>query len=606
MTRAHDPVDEMVATKAWDSRLLWRLLHWARPHWPHFVASLGVLAGLFAVQLAGPYVWRLALDGPVKDVALSGEPEIVDTALRHLYTLVFWYAGLVVVQGLLSYFEVAQLARTGQRVIHDLRAKLFAHIEHLDLDFFDGRPTGSLVTRVTTDVENLSELFTSGLIILFFDLFKIAVLVVAIFWIDFELALVAASLTPVLIVVSLLFRGGARRGFREVRAHLAKLNGYLQEVLSGMRVVQVFHRERRVSRRFDELLEPYLRANLRTLLLFACFFPAISLTVFVIQGAALRIGGAEIAAGELEFGRFFQFWIYLALLVSPIRELGERYNVLQAAFASAERIFQILDTKPTITAPPEETTESLAGSERGAAIAFENVSFSYVEGVEVLRDLSFEIAAGETVAIVGATGAGKSTIVNLLLRFHDPDSGRITFDGVDLRDLSPTALRARFGLVLQEDFMFAGSVRENLVMGRERVTEERLARALEMSRATAVVERCEDGLEEEVSERGVSFSTGERQLLAIARALAGGPRLVIFDEATASVDSGTEAKIEEATRNLLREGSALVVAHRLSTIRRADKILVMHKGELREQGTHQELLERGGIYARLFELQFAE
>lgn len=607
MNDAHAPVDEVVATKAWDSRLLWRLLLSARPHWPHFAASFAVLVGLFAVELAGPYVWRLALDGPVKEVALDGGAGEVAGALRHLYTLVAWYAGLVLVQGVLSYFEVAQLARTGQRVIHDLRSKLFAHIERLDLPFFDSRPTGALVTRVTTDVENLSELYTSALIVLLFDLLKIAVLVALIFWIDLELAAVAASLTPVLIVVSLLFRGGARRGFREVRAHLARLNGYLQEVLSGMRVVQVFHRERRVSERFGERLEPYLRANLRTLLLFAFFFPAISFTVFVIQGASLRIGGAEIAAGSLEFGRFFQFWIYLSLLVSPIRELGERYNVLQAAFASAERLFQILDTEPAITAPAvAREVEPPSRSGRGATLAFENVSFSYVEGLPVLREVSFEIAAGETVAIVGATGAGKSTIASLALRFHDPDSGRITLDGVDLRDLAPGELRAQLGLVLQEDFMFAGTVRDNLVMGRSQVTDERLARALEMSRATAVLERCNAGLDEEVGERGVGFSTGERQLLAIARALAGAPRLVIFDEATASVDSGTEARIEAATHALLREGSALVVAHRLSTIRRADQILVMHRGELRERGTHEELLEAGGIYARLFELQFAD
>ncbi len=595
-----DPFDELVAGKPFDAKLLLRLLCWAKPHRRQFAASALVLLGLFAVQLAGPYIWRLALDGPVKAVTEGAGDRA--QALEHLSWLAALYALLVVLQGLLSYFEIAQLVRTGQIVIHDLRTQLFEHIESLDLSFFDARPTGSLVTRVTSDIENLAELYTSGLVVLLFDVFKILVLVALIFWIDVEMALVVACLTPVLIAVSLLFRGGARSGFRMVRARLARLNGYLQEVLSGVRVVQVFHNEQRVSRNFAALLQPYLEANLRTLLLFAFFFPAISLTVFLIQGAALAVGGEKIASGELEFGTFYQFWIYLALLVSPIRELGERFNVLQAAFASAERVFQVMDTKATISAPASPKQAPL----RGGDLHFEAVDFSYVEGVPVLEDLSFEIAAGQTVAIVGATGAGKSTIVNLALRFHDPDSGRVTLDGVDLREFDPCSLRARAGLVLQDDFLFEGSVRENLVMGREGIDQAALERALEMSCAKALVERLDGGLDARVAERGATLSTGERQLLAIARALAGDPELIILDEATANVDSGTEARIEQATRNLLEGRSALVVAHRLSTVKKADKILVMHHGRLREAGTHGELLAADGIYARLFALQFSD
>jgi ATP-binding cassette subfamily B protein len=595
--------DELVATKAWDSRLLWRLLFWARPHARQFSLSLLVLAALFAVQLAGPWLWRQALDGPVREVAEGGAARA--QGLAHLYRLVAAFAGLVVLQGLLSYFEVAQLARTGQLVIHDLRAQLFAHIQRLDLAFFDGRPTGSLVTRVTSDVENLSELFTSGLLVLFFDLFKIVALVAVLFWIDFELAVVVASLTPILVAISLAFRGGARAGYRLVRARLARLNGYLQEVLSGIRVVQVFHREALVSRRFDALLEPYLQANLRTLKLFALFFPAISLTVYVIQGAALRVGGAQISAGEIEIGLFFQFWFYLTLLVNPIRELGERYNVLQAAFASAERVFHVFDSEPRIAAPAQGVRSETAG--RAAdLVRFEEVSFEYVEGTPVLSEVSFEIPAGQTVAIVGPTGAGKSTIVNLVQRFHDPSAGRILFDGRDLRELDPRALRAQCGLVLQDEFLFEGSVRENLVMGREDVDEASLARAIQMSCAGDVLARLPQGLDELLHERGAQLSTGERQLLSMARALAADPRLVILDEATASVDSGTEARIEEATRNLLAGRSALVIAHRLSTIRRADRILVLHHGRVRESGTHAELLRQDGLYARLYELQFRD
>lgn len=595
--------DELVATKAWDSRLLWRLIGWARPHRRRFAVSLVVLMALFAVQLLGPYLWRLALDGPVRGVS-TGEVER-GAALEHLLWICSAFLGLVALQGWLSYLEVAQLARTGQGVIHDLRTRLFEHVGTLDVGFFDERPTGSLVTRVTSDVENLAELYTSGLVVLSFDLFKVAVLVGLLFWIDVDLALVVAALLPLLILISLAFRGRARDSFRHLRARLASLNGYLQEVLTGIRVVQLFHRERLVSARFDRLLEPYLQASLRALLYFALFFPAIALTVYGIQGAALRVGGAQIAAGTLEIGVFFQFWFYLSLLVNPVRELGERYNVLQAAFASAERIFRVLDTEPRITAPER-------GDGRAPAVAapdlvrFEEVSFEYVPDTPVLRSLSFAIPRGQTVAIVGATGAGKSTVVNLLQRFHDPTGGRVLFDGADLRDLDPRVLRARCGLVLQDEFLFEGSVRENLALGREGVDEDSLRRALEMSCAAELVEGLPGGLDHPLSERGAQLSTGERQLLTMARALAGDPELVILDEATASVDSRTEARIEEATRNLLTGRSALVIAHRLSTVRRADRILVLHHGELREAGTHAELLRRDGLYARLYDLQFLD
>ncbi len=595
--------DELIRTKAWDSKLLWRLMGWARPHRLHFLLSAAILVALFAVALAGPYIWRLALDGPVREITEGGTDR--KGALEHLYVLAAVYGLLVVAHGFLSYFEVAQLARTGQLVIHDLRSKLFAHIQSLDLSFVDERPTGSLVTRVTTDVENLSELFTSGLLVLFFDLFKILALVAILFWINLDLALVVASLTPVLIIVSMLFRGGARRGFREVRAHLARLNGYLQEVLSGVRVVQVFHREQRVSRRFNSLLQPYLQANLKTLLLFSLFFPAISLTVFAIQGTALKVGGGQLITGELEFGAFYQFWIYLAMLVNPIRELGERYNVLQAAFASAERVFAIFDTRPSIS-KQSEFAAAVSETPIEHLVSFEHVSFAYIENTPVLDDVCFKIPRGHTVAIVGPTGAGKSTIVNLLQRFRDPDAGRLIFDGHDLRGLDPRELRSACGLVLQDEFLFEGSVRENLVMGREAVTEQSLQRALDMSHARDVIERLPNGLEEVLHERASQLSTGERQLLTIARALAGDPKLVILDEATSSVDSATEARIEAATRNLLAGRSALVIAHRLSTIERANHILVLHRGEIRESGTHEELLLLGGLYARLYDLQFTE
>jgi ATP-binding cassette subfamily B protein len=602
-----DTPEEMVVGKVWDSTLALRLWREARAHHGLFYGAFAVLAGLFLLELAGPWIIRQAVDGPVAK-ALQARAAASDGAPDGDYVreLALWAgAYLAVVAGsiVFRYLEVAHLTRTGQSVIHDLRVKLFRHVEALDLAWFDKRATGSLVTRVTSDIENLNEMFTSGLVTLGFDFVRILVLQIVLFFLHWQLALVVLALLPLLVGVSLVFRGGARNAHRAVRAKLALLNGYLQEVLQGVRVVHVFRREERVSKRFGQMLAEYLQANMRTIFLFALFFPSLDFVVSGIQAAIVWVGGLDIAAAEMEVGTFIQFWLYVGMLLNPVRELGERYNVLQSAFASSERIFQVLDTRPGVADAVEPTKR--AAQSRGH-VRFENVSFDYLPGVPVLRDVSFEIPAGATVAIVGATGAGKSTLANLLMRFYDPTRGRITLDGVDLREFDVRELRSQFGLVLQEDFLFAGSVRENLVMERADVSEASLELALESSRAKQVLERLPGGLDAPLAERGATLSTGERQLLAIARALAGAPRIVVLDEATASVDSQTEHQIEEAQDNLLAGRSALVIAHRLSTVRKADKILVMHRGELREQGTHEELLALGGIYARLYRLQFVE
>lgn len=592
---------ELVATKVWDTSLFKRLVGYALPHRGLFLRSFVVLSLLFAGELLGTQIWRSAIDGPVTDA--------VDAADKapHVNALLWWvgaYVALIAVTTVLHYFQTATLNRTGQAVVHDLRTAVFRHIQRLDLGFFDRRPTGALVTRVTTDIESLSEMFTSGLIALVFDSIRVVVVLAMLFAIDVQLALITMLTTPILIGISLAFRGGARQAHREVRARLAKLNGYLQEVLAGIRVVQVFRREERVAGRFREALDAYFEANKRTIFLFALFFPVMSLAVYLIQGAALWAGIRSIVGKDLTYGEFVQFWLLLNMLVRPIRELGERYNVLQSAFASAERIFQVLDTRPRVV-PPTAPAPLPTPAGQAPRVAFEGVRFEYVKGTPVLKGIDFEIPPGRTVAVVGATGAGKSTLVNLLLRYYDPTGGRIAIDGVDLRELDMEAFRARFGLVLQEDFLFAGTVEDNLVMDRDGVTEASLEEALDAAQARDLVEGLDGGLAAEVAERGATFSTGERQLLAITRALAARPDIVVLDEATAAVDSATEHRIERATRELLQGRSALVIAHRLSTIRDADEILVMARGEIRERGTHRELLAKGGLYAKLHELQYA-
>jgi len=591
-----DDLHEETLGRAFDARMIARLAPFARAHLRPLLAGVAVLFVLFAAEVTAPYLLRLGVDGPIARGLASGDPgaEIVPFLLHAgLFLLVLLLAGGF------RYLEVSLMNRAGQGIVRDLRLALFEHFQRLPLAFYDRNAVGRLVTRVTSDVENVAEVFTAGAVLLLYDVVKVLGAGAVLLWIDVRLALVTFAFTPIVALVSLWFRGRARSSWREVRGALARLNAYLQEAISGIRVIQMFGQERKAKARFGEHVGRYRDANLRTVLYFALFFPLLDETIAGAWAAVLWVGGKEVLAGGLTIGLFLQFWWMMEYFFGPVRELGEKYNVMQAAMASAERVFRILDTEPTLAPPP---APRLPDRVRGA-IEFDRVSFAYDGGPPVLRDVTFRVAPGETVAVVGPTGAGKSTLVSLLLRFYDVRDGSVRVDGLDVREWSPQELRRRIGLVLQDVFLFTGDVGENVRLGREEVSAERLSEAIRSVRADAVLERRGTGLATAVAERGVTFSAGERQLLAFARALAGEPAIVVLDEATANVDTETETRIREGIRTLLRGRTSLVIAHRLSTVKQADRILVLHRGEIREEGTHESLLRRGGLYARLYRIQ---
>lgn len=584
--------------RAFDRGQLRRLLRFAAPHKGLFLATFLILFAIFGLELLGPYWIRQAIDGPVTAI-LAGGPADENRAV--LYRYIGFFLGSAVAVGVLRYLHILFMSRAGQRVVYDIRVALFSHLQKLSLRFYDRNPVGRLVTRVTSDVENLSELFTSGVVVFVFDTLQIAGTVAILFWIDAKLALVVLAFAPLLVLGAFFFQRLAREAYRKVRLQLARLNSYLQEAIGGIRVIQAFRQEAKAARKFSAINADYLSANLRSVFFFAILFPVVDQLVYCALGAVLWVGGSGILAGTLTFGKFLQFWIYLQLLFEPVREIGEKYNILQAATASSERVFKILDTAAEVT--PPERPRKVEGTE--GRIEFRGVRFSYDGKTPVLKGISFLVGPGEKIALVGATGAGKSTVLSLLLRFYDPEGGQILLDGADLRELDPGDLRSRIGFVPQDVFLFAGNIAENIGLGRPGIDERRIRETSRIAQASSFIEGRAGGYRAAVAERGVTFSLGERQLLAFARALAGDPAIVVLDEATANIDSETEHKIQEATRQLMKGRTAIIAAHRLSTVREADRILVLHRGELREEGTHRELLKKGEIYSKLYKLQFS-
>ena len=603
--------------KAYDARLMRRLLTYLYPYRGKASLAAAAIVAHSILELAPPYLTKVVIDTYIPSGDLSG---LANVAALLLATLTGSFA--------LQYLQTATLQMVGQRIMFDMRMQLHRHLHRLDLRFYDRNPVGRLMTRVTTDVDVLNELFTSGVVSVVGDLFTLVGIMGVLIWLDWRLALVAFAVLPLIVLITQWFRANVRQSYRNVRLWIARINAFLQERITGMTTVHLFRREARDFADFDDIDRKHRDANVESIFYYAVFYPAIELVSALAGAMILWVGGGWVMDGTVTLGSLVAFLMYAQRFFQPISDMSEKFNVLQGAMASSERIFTLLDTPVQMQpgealsaranlphAPDAGTSSTASGAalhtasdtawDTTGAIAFEHVTFSYVEGEPVLKDVSFRVEPGQRVAIVGATGAGKSTIASLLLRFYDVQEGRITIDDVDIRDMDLASLRARFGLVLQDVHLFSGTIASNIRLGHETIDDDAVQRAVSAVNADVFIDRLPQGLATPVAERGATLSVGQKQLLSFARALAFDPPVLILDEATSSIDTETELLIREALQVVMRGRTTIAIAHRLSTIQSMDCILVLHKGQLRESGTHQELLAARGIYHRLYRLQFA-
>jgi ATP-binding cassette, subfamily B, multidrug efflux pump len=599
-----DHYEEDTLGKAYDARLMRRLLTYLHPYRWRVVVAIGVLLIAAAVELVAPWLTGLAIDRAIP---------ARDTGLLLQLGAAFFAAMLIAF--VLEATQTVLTTTIGQHVMYDLRKQIFAHLQRLSLTFYDRTPVGRLMTRVTSDVEVLNELFSTGVVTVFGDVFTLVFIAVFMFVVDWKLALITFCVMPFVFIAAAAFRTRIRDAYRDLRIRLARINAYLQEHITGMSVVQLFGRERDKANRFRHITDEHLEAHLRSVFYYALFFPVIEVLTALSLASLIAYGGVRILDGTATVGVLTAFIMYARRFYRPIQDLSEKYNMLQDAMASSERIFKLLDTPPAIDSA--ETGPHISRLQRGE-IEFRDVWFAYLtkEGKTelagdtdswdwVLRGISFKAKAGERVAVVGHTGAGKTTLIGLLMRFYEPQRGEILIDGVPIGEIPVRALRSRISLVLQDIFIFSRSVAYNIRLGRDEIPDQAIQAAAKRVGADRFIEALPQKYETPLGERGQSLSVGERQLLSFARALAFDPLILILDEATSSVDSALEARIEAALEELMRGRTSLVIAHRLSTIQHADRILVLHHGRVLESGTHAELLAAGGMYSRLYELQFA-
>jgi ATP-binding cassette, subfamily B, multidrug efflux pump len=652
--------EEEVLGKAYDSRLMRRLLGYLRPYRWQVVIALASIILKAGADVLGPYLTKTAIDKYLSSTSHRSflDPFLSSRPLVGIAQLGAAYLTLLLISFGLEYTQTYLMQWTGQKIMFDLRSQIFRHLQRMHIGFYDKNPVGRLVTRVTTDVDALNEMFTSGVVAIFEDVFVLAGILMIMLGMSWWLALITFSALPLIFWATMVFRKSVRDSYRRIRTAIARINSYLQEHVTGMVVLQLFNREKRAYRKFDRVNAQHMDAFKDAILAYALYYPVVEILSSAAIAMVIYFGGFGVLRGAVTIGVLTAFMQYAQRFFRPIQDLSDKYNILQSAMASSERVFKLLDTPVDITSPDHPRKAAGAGR-----IEFDHVSFAYrqlelpdesqLAGLDhqpaanatpdqssampappaataappavavssnghrdeestaetydwVLRDVSFTIEPGETVAIVGHTGAGKTTIISLLMRFYDIQKGAIRIDGVDIRQLELNDLRRRFGVVLQDPFLFTGTIENNIRLGSDWITDEQIETAAENVNVADFIRTLPEGFKAPVLERGSTMSTGQKQLISFARALAHDPKILILDEATSSVDTETEIRVREALSRMVEGRTSVIIAHRLSTIQRADKIIVMHKGKVREIGSHQELLAHRGIYWKLYQLQYKD
>ena len=629
--------EEEVLGKAYDSRLMKRLLTYLRPYRWQTGIALGSILLKVGADVLGPYLTHVVIDrylAPVPGLHTPFDFFLSENPFTGVAQVALLYVGLLMFSFLLEYLQTYFMQWAGQMVMFDLRSQIFRHLQRMHIGFYDKNPVGRLVTRVTTDVDALNEMFTAGVVSIFEDVFVLAGIVWIMLRMNRNLALLTFAVLPLIAIATKLFRDKVRDSYRRIRVAIARINAYLQEHVSGMMVLQLFNREQRAFNKFSEVNEVHMEAFKDAIMAHAVYYPVVEILSATAIACVIWFGGSNVIHNVTTIGILAAFIQYAQRFFRPIQDFSEKYNILQSAMASSERIFKLLDTPVEITSPA--VTKSAEGPGR---IEFDHVWFAYrssshatnggrasspgvatnilltggdarppqtAEPDWVLRDVSFAIEPGETVAIVGHTGAGKTTIISLLMRFYDVQKGAIKIDGVDIKEMDLAELRRRFGVVLQDPFLFTGTIAGNIRLGTAWIEDSGVSQAAEDVNLADFVRSLPGGFEEEVRERGSTLSTGQKQLISFARALAHDPRILILDEATSSVDTETEFRVRDALNRMVEGRTSIIIAHRLSTVQRADKIIVMHKGQVREMGTHQQLLAQRGIYYKLYQLQYKD